>query len=440
MPLIRILTTCLSLLLASVCSAAPVAQIVDAAGAVSILHPNGKQVLADTRSPLSEGDMVITETNSTAVLAFVDGNKVALRPNTRFQVVTYTYDEAAPKDDNVLFRLVKGGLRTITGLIGKRGNKDAYHLRAATATIGVRGTEYTARICDGDCGEKTTRPPRVPDPAAAAKIASLEGEVVVLRNQQRIPLTLGAPLFKGDTLETGDQSFAGIVFSDNTRVVVRRNSRFLINDYVYEVGKPEQDNFAVQLLRGALRSVTGLLGKRNADRIHYSTGTVTIGIRGTRFDLWCVGSGSYDKDAGGATPAECNQGVVTAVREGRVVQENSQGGVEIGAGQSAYTDRPGTLGRLLPPGTQLPGEDGSPLPETLPAFSENPNPGNLYVMVNEGAIGLGDGLKTLELNKGEGGFAPLDGNDPGKIPPPAFLARDPFLRSVNLRAASCDLP
>ena len=193
--------------------AAPVAQIVDWAGAVSILRANGKQALADTRSPLDEGDTVVTETNSTAVLAFIDGNKVALRPNTRFQITRYHHVAAAPEDDRALFRLIKGGLRTITGLVGKRGNRDAYQLNAATATIGIRGTEFTARVCDGDCGQQAERKPSAAiDPSAAARVVALEGEAKVIRKDAPLILAIGDQLFQGDLIETGKRGFVGIAF------------------------------------------------------------------------------------------------------------------------------------------------------------------------------------------------------------------------------------
>ena len=43
-----------------------------------------------------------------------------------------------------VFALLKGGLRAVTGLIGKRVNRDAYKLRTATATVGIRGTDFNA--------------------------------------------------------------------------------------------------------------------------------------------------------------------------------------------------------------------------------------------------------------------------------------------------------
>lgn len=49
-----------------------------------------------------------------------------------------------------MFSLLKGGLRTITGAIGKR-KPDAYQLRTTVATIGIRGTNYGVLLCQGDC-------------------------------------------------------------------------------------------------------------------------------------------------------------------------------------------------------------------------------------------------------------------------------------------------
>lgn len=50
------------------------------------------------------------------------------------------------------FRLVKGGFRSVSGLIGKV-NQDNYRVSTPVATIGIRGTRYSARLCQGDCAD-----------------------------------------------------------------------------------------------------------------------------------------------------------------------------------------------------------------------------------------------------------------------------------------------
>lgn len=76
-----------------------------------------------------------------------------MRPASRIRIDQYGFTEETPAQDSFVFSLVKGGLRTVTGLIGKRGQRDAYRLNTATATIGIRGTHYGALHCAEDCGK-----------------------------------------------------------------------------------------------------------------------------------------------------------------------------------------------------------------------------------------------------------------------------------------------
>jgi hypothetical protein len=90
---------------------------------------------------LTQGDTIFTGANSAAVLKFDDGQVVALTANSRMTITAYQYNPAT-ESGNVFLSLVTGGMRAITGLIGRRSpNQVAY--RAATATIGIRGTDGT---------------------------------------------------------------------------------------------------------------------------------------------------------------------------------------------------------------------------------------------------------------------------------------------------------
>lgn len=120
-----------------------------AAGAVATSVTGSVQVQTGPASPrpvrqgdeLTQGDTVVTGTNSSAVLKFDDGQVVALTSSSRMTITAYQYNPAT-ESGNVLLSLVTGGMRAITGLIGRRSpNQVAY--RAATATIGIRGTDGT---------------------------------------------------------------------------------------------------------------------------------------------------------------------------------------------------------------------------------------------------------------------------------------------------------
>jgi hypothetical protein len=131
---------------------AAAAVVTDLSGTLSVEKPGGAVKLLAKNSEVDQGDILTTEKGAYARIKFTDGGEVTLRPGTRLKIDSYAYDENAPEADSFVFSLLKGGLRTVTGLVGKRGNQNAYRLNTATATIGIRGTRYGALRCNGDCG------------------------------------------------------------------------------------------------------------------------------------------------------------------------------------------------------------------------------------------------------------------------------------------------
>ena len=141
------------LLLATTLFAGQAATVTHVSGPLAVRRADGATKAISIGSKVDEGDTVVTEKRTYARLKFNDGSEVTLKPNSQFKVEKFSYDQAKPKDDEGSFSLLKGGLRTITGQIGKRGNQDSYQMKTPTATIGIRGTIYDAHFCQGDsCG------------------------------------------------------------------------------------------------------------------------------------------------------------------------------------------------------------------------------------------------------------------------------------------------
>ena len=113
-------------------------------GTLSVQRTDGSVRLLSEKSQVREGDTISTERDSYAQIKFTDGGQLTLRPNTQIKIQGYAFSEAEPQKDSFVFSLLKGGLRAVTGLVGKRGNRDSYQLRTATATVGIRGTDYNA--------------------------------------------------------------------------------------------------------------------------------------------------------------------------------------------------------------------------------------------------------------------------------------------------------
>lgn len=77
-------------------------------------------------------------------LRFRDGASMSLQPATRFRIDRFRYAGGDPAaGDGVLMTLLKGGLRTVTGWLGKK-DRSQYRIDTTVATIGIRGTEFGA--------------------------------------------------------------------------------------------------------------------------------------------------------------------------------------------------------------------------------------------------------------------------------------------------------
>lgn len=118
-------------------------------GKVYVSTPNKKELSIGTE--IAEGDELVSEADSEALLKLQDGTIVAVRPNTRMVFTKYTFspDEKLSQNDNFLVSLFKGGLRTITGKIGKR-HPEQFKVQTPTATIGIRGTDFEVAVVDKD--------------------------------------------------------------------------------------------------------------------------------------------------------------------------------------------------------------------------------------------------------------------------------------------------
>lgn len=96
------------------------------------------------RSVIFEKDEIHVGSDGRAQFRMIDQALISVQENSVLQIKNYQYQQGG-KNNSVLLELLSGGLRTITGAIGK-GNKKAYELRTPLATIGIRGTDYEVEI------------------------------------------------------------------------------------------------------------------------------------------------------------------------------------------------------------------------------------------------------------------------------------------------------
>lgn len=123
------------------------ATVMFAVGNVTVENAAGVRRLAVRGGQVMSGDTVDTGSDGRVQLRFLDDASLSLTPGSRFRIDEYRFSGTARADDRGFFSLLRGGLRTVTGLIGKQFRQH-YRVKTAVATIGIRGTTYTARLGD----------------------------------------------------------------------------------------------------------------------------------------------------------------------------------------------------------------------------------------------------------------------------------------------------
>jgi len=122
--------------------AGPVAGVVtNVSGPLTARSASGAVRVLALKSEVESGDTLITSPDAYALVKFIDNSELALKPDTTVAIDQFSFLDARPEDDHAAFTLVKGGLRSITGLLGKR-SKERMMVKTPSATIGIRGTTF----------------------------------------------------------------------------------------------------------------------------------------------------------------------------------------------------------------------------------------------------------------------------------------------------------
>lgn len=165
----------------TIASAGEIGTLVNFVGKVTLIKADGSSVPAKIKGPVNEGDTLVTEKGAFAMFKYIDGGEMILKPDTQVQIKQYKFVDTDPFADKSEINLVKGGLRRLTGLIGKRGDKDADKLVTSTATAGIRGTIYDVVVCKGDCDKL----------ADGVYFKVKEGEIVIKNDAGAVSLKAG---------------------------------------------------------------------------------------------------------------------------------------------------------------------------------------------------------------------------------------------------------
>lgn len=138
----------------------------------------------------------------------------------------------------------------------------------------------------------------------AATATSREGAVRSLVRRSEVQV--------GDTLSTGTGALLQLRFSDNALMTLQAESVFAID--AYQPGDSRTGGQALmRLVEGGFRTITGHIGKGQADAYRVESKAASIGIRGTHYEA-----------------VETGEALIVGVYAGGVTVENPQGQIALG--------------------------------------------------------------------------------------------------------------
>lgn len=180
--------------------------------------------------------------------------------------------------------------------------------------------------------------------ANEGKVIAVVGNVVLVRDAQEIKAERGTVVRAGDLVKVAAESTAQLRMSDESIIALGQSTDFRINEYSFAAEKPAEGKAAFSLLKGAFRTVTGLIGRQARENYSVKAGAVaTIGIRGTHYQArLCM------KDCAVPGQEEPKDGLYGGVTEGRIGVTNDTGTDEFGADEYFYVADAATRPERLP--------------------------------------------------------------------------------------------
>lgn len=143
------LAVCASLLISMPLEAKESAgNVLRVTGKATITSTDGQIREVEKNTKIASTDIISTSARSYVRMKLNDDSYIMVRPDSRMSVDDFKYDRKKQAENRGLFSLLKGGFRVLTGLIS---DKKKYKYQTSVATLGIRGTEFSVRVCNADC-------------------------------------------------------------------------------------------------------------------------------------------------------------------------------------------------------------------------------------------------------------------------------------------------
>ena len=110
-----------------------------------LLHPDESRQKLYIGLGVQQGDNILTNHQSTTEIEFLDGSSISLKQKSQIKINEYSWNQQNSSGRSIV-NFLQGAFRAVSGLIAKNNELD-YLVATPVATIGVRGTNFGARLC-----------------------------------------------------------------------------------------------------------------------------------------------------------------------------------------------------------------------------------------------------------------------------------------------------
>lgn len=157
---------------------------------------------------------------------------------------------------------------------------------AQTPTVDT-GTVNTTGASTAVTAEPVAQVPPAPvippnDTSRVGTFKHVEGEAWQGRATERQPLRPGDGVRETAQLSTGANGAASVLLKDGTVLTMGPNTTVDLRRFSFD-STTQEGHFALDLIKGSVRVITGLLARINPELFKVHTPTSVVGVRGTDF-------------------------------------------------------------------------------------------------------------------------------------------------------------
>lgn len=124
----------------------------------------------------------------------------------------------------------------------------------------------------------------------AGMIKNCKGLVSLERGSEKLPVTVGSPVYVADRLLTGRDGAVGLTLRDSTLLSAGPNSVIVIEKFNFD-STTQEGSMSVGIRRGTLAVASGKIAKHTPESVDFHTPTSVLGVRGTEFVIEVGGEG-----------------------------------------------------------------------------------------------------------------------------------------------------